>query len=197
MVQQCGEFGCKFGGQPLGDPGDVLQFITRGNARSEDFHKPEGFDAFLRIMSEVERNPLRAGLVARAEDWNWSSLWPGAEGPLLDPGPAPRGADWLGFVNAPMTKAEVTAIRLPLRRDRPFGADAWTSETAQLLDLESSLRPRGCQPRRASLQREKKIAQISWSTTMNRNVPFGPPMNRNVPFGPPPFWAPLLGLPSA
>ena len=107
----------------------------------------------LTVLRYVERNPLRAGLAARAEDWNWSGLWPGAEGPLLDPDPAPRGADWLGFVNAPITEAEVAAMRLSLRRDRPFGSDAWTSETAKLLGLEYSLRPRGRQPRRASPQR--------------------------------------------
>ena len=68
-------------------------------------------------------------------------------------GLVPRGADWLGFVNAPMTEAEVAAIRLSLRRDRPLGTDAWTGETAQHLGLEYSLRPRGRQPRRAGPQR--------------------------------------------
>ena len=29
---------------------------------------------FLRVCRYVERNPLRAGLVTRAEDWRWSSL---------------------------------------------------------------------------------------------------------------------------
>ena len=28
-----------------------------------------------RVCRYVERNPLSAGLVARAEDWRWSSLW--------------------------------------------------------------------------------------------------------------------------
>ena len=64
----------------------------------------------------------------------------------------PRGADWLGFVNAPMTEAEVAAIRLSLRRDRPYGTDSWTDETAGCLGLEYSLRPRGRQPRRPSTQ---------------------------------------------
>ena len=47
---------------------------------------------FLIVCRYVERNPLRAGLVARAEDWRWSSLWRrGKEGlstpPWLSPWP--------------------------------------------------------------------------------------------------------------
>jgi putative transposase len=101
----------------------------------------------LTVIRYVERNPLRAGLVSRAEEWSWSSLRPTGEGLVLDPGPTPRGPDWLEFVNSAMTEAEVVAIRLSLRRDRPYGTDAWTTETASLLGLEYSLRPRGRQPR--------------------------------------------------
>ncbi len=45
-----------------------------------------------------------------------------------------------------MTEAQVAAIRLSLRRDRPYGTDSWTSETAGRLGLEYSLRPRGRHP---------------------------------------------------
>jgi REP-associated tyrosine transposase len=100
----------------------------------------------LTVVRYVERNPLRAGLVERAQEWRWSSLQAAAAGLPLDPGPAPRGLEWLDFVNTPMTEAEVAAIRLSLRRDRPYGTDAWTSETAGPLGLEYSLRSRGRQP---------------------------------------------------
>src|SRR4030042_620738 len=30
---------------------------------------------FLQVCRYAERNPLRAGLVQKAEDWKWSSLW--------------------------------------------------------------------------------------------------------------------------
>jgi len=101
----------------------------------------------LTVVRYVERNPLRAGLVERAQDWRWSSLRADTQGPSLDPGPVPRGAAWLEFVNTPMTEAEVAAIRLSLRRDRPYGTDAWTTETAGCLGLEYSIRARGRQPR--------------------------------------------------
>jgi putative transposase len=32
-------------------------------------------DHFYSVVRSVERNPLRAGLVSRAEEWRWSSLW--------------------------------------------------------------------------------------------------------------------------
>ena len=31
---------------------------------------------FFSVCRYVERNSLRAGLVGRAEDWRWGSLWP-------------------------------------------------------------------------------------------------------------------------
>jgi putative transposase len=31
------------------------------------------------VLRYIERNPLRASLVARAEQWRWSSLWPGGQ----------------------------------------------------------------------------------------------------------------------
>jgi putative transposase len=113
----------------------------------------------LTVIRYLERNPLRAELAERAEDWTWSSLCPGGDGPVLDPGPAPRGADWCEFVNHPMTEAEVAAIRLSLRRDRPYGTDAWTTETAALLGLEYSLRPRGRQRRLPSKPEQKDVSQ--------------------------------------
>jgi putative transposase len=100
-------------------------------------------EQLLTVVRYVERNPLWAGLVERAQDWRWSSLRRDAEGRSLDPGPAPRGANWLEFVNTPMTEAEVVAIRLSLRRDRPYGTDAWTTEAAGCLGLEYSTRARG------------------------------------------------------
>jgi len=101
----------------------------------------------LTVIRYVERNPLRAGLVERAEEWRWSSLRRFGEGAALDAGPVPRNADGTEFVNTPMTEAEVAAIRLSVGRDRPYGSDAWTNETAKLMGLEYSLRARGRQPR--------------------------------------------------
>jgi putative transposase len=61
----------------------------------------------------------------------------------LEPGTVPRGSTWLEGVNAAVSETEVECVRECVRRDRPFGADAWTKATAARLGLESSLRPPG------------------------------------------------------
>ena len=47
-------------------------------------------DHLLTVLRYVERNPLRANLVKRADEWRWSSLWHrvhGAAAGILDEGP--------------------------------------------------------------------------------------------------------------
>ena len=59
-------------------------------------------DHLLTVLRYIERNPLRAGLAKRAEDWRWSSLqhWQ-AIGPVsgVDLGPVPRPENWPQWVN--------------------------------------------------------------------------------------------------
>jgi putative transposase len=103
------------------------------------------------VVRYVERNPLRAGLVPQAQDWRWSSLGASLAGvesaPNLSGDDLLRRGDWTNFVNEVMTEAEEQAIRLSIRRDRPFGSASWTQTTAENVGLESSLRPRGGQKR--------------------------------------------------
>ena len=105
-------------------------------------------DHLLTVLRYVERNALRAGLVKRAQDWRWSSLHgSGTTSHFVHPGPLARPADWLAYVNQPLTPAEVEAVRHCIRRDAPFGGEPWVRKTARQLGLESSLRQRG-RPRR-------------------------------------------------
>jgi putative transposase len=98
-------------------------------------------------MRYIERNPLRAGLVGRADEWPWSSLrwvWAPAQAPVrLKPGTVPRGTLWVEGVNAVTADVELGNFRDSVRRDRPFGTPGWTLETAKVLNLEYSLRSRG------------------------------------------------------
>jgi putative transposase len=53
----------------------------------------------------VERNAVRAGLVGRAEHWQWSSLYrflqeDGRPSEILSQWPMERPKDWADFVNA-------------------------------------------------------------------------------------------------
>jgi putative transposase len=105
----------------------------------------------LAVCRYVERNPLRARLVRRAEAWRWSSLRrertsaqrPAALRPLLADWPIPRPADWRALVNRAQAAAEVEAIRTSVQRGRPFGAPQWLEDVTRRFDLGSTLQPRG------------------------------------------------------
>ncbi len=100
----------------------------------------------LTVLRYVERNPLRAKLVVRAEDWPWSSLrWLRDKRPpsFLDAGPVPRPRNWVQLVNQPQTEQELAALRRSVNRCAPFGNEPWTRRIAKKLGLEASLRPRG------------------------------------------------------
>ena len=104
---------------------------------------------FLWVCRYVERNALRANMVNRAEDWPWSSLWQRlhrSDGPTLAQWPVPLTSDWLTYVNAPQTDAEMAAFRNAIEARRPFGDDEWSREVAKRLGC-ANRRPRG-RPRR-------------------------------------------------
>jgi putative transposase len=103
-------------------------------------------DHLLTVCRYVERNPLRAGLVRRAEDWRWGSLWRRECGTaedrrLLATWPVSRPRSWV--VSAAQTQAELEAVRAAMYRGRPYGGDGWVGRTAVRLGLEGTLRPRG------------------------------------------------------
>jgi putative transposase len=106
-------------------------------------------DHLLTVLRYVERNPLRAKLVERAEQWPWSSLAKHHGGTPpdwlhpVDGWPARRREDWLDWVNHPQTEAEEAAVLTSIRRGRPYGTDRWVARAAKTLNLESTLRPRG------------------------------------------------------
>ena len=103
------------------------------------------------VMRYVERNALRAELVARAEHWLWSSLrWRTTQCSWqieLAPSPILLPDDWVSYVNEPQTLAEVEAIRTYIQRQRPFGADRWVEDKASDLGLLHTLASFG-RPRR-------------------------------------------------
>ena len=94
----------------------------------------------------IEGNPLRAGLVSRAEEWPWSSLrWLNSEGrpAFLSEGPVQRPTDWLERVNLPLTHKELQALRRSVNQGVPFGDSDWASHTAAELGLKSGRPPCG------------------------------------------------------
>jgi hypothetical protein len=108
----------------------------------------------LGLLRYVERNPLSAGLVDRAQLWRWGSLWARTRGTeaikaLLSPWPVERPANWTARVNAPLTKKELDRVRASIERGRPYGGDEWVRETVKDLGMEQTVRPVG-RPRKTS-----------------------------------------------
>jgi putative transposase len=106
---------------------------------------------FLKVCRYVERNPVRAGLVDRAEQWPWGSLCkrdpacthkPGAD-QLLDAWPVHRRRGWIDWVNQPESPEELAAVRTCVRRERPYGDEPWARAVAQRLGSVQSLQPPG------------------------------------------------------
>ena len=103
---------------------------------------------FLTLCRYVERNPLAAGAVQRAELWRWGSLWIRLHGDakqksLLTQWPVDRPRDWASHVNDPLQESELSAIQTSLARGRPFGSAAWTEKTVARLDLRHTIRGEG------------------------------------------------------
>jgi putative transposase len=96
-------------------------------------------DHFYQLCRYVERNPLRANLVTRAELWRWSSLWQIANEHSdveLHPWPLPRHSGWLDYVNSIETEAELRAIRDCAQYGRPYGSAIWKRSLAAQLRVD-------------------------------------------------------------
>jgi putative transposase len=110
---------------------------------------------FLSVCRYVERNALRANLVAKAQDWRWNSLWARGDrsssvAPMLTAWPVERPGRWTTLVNRAETEEELAALRRAIDRGRPYGDDRWSQRTARALGTESSLRPIGRPPKSGS-----------------------------------------------
>jgi putative transposase len=111
------------------------------------------------VLRYAEFNPVRAKLVKKAEQWQWSSAsqWRQKDGrpSFLTEGLVERPKDWLAWVNQAAELKELEALRLSVNRGNPFGSPGWVARTAKQLGLESTLRPRG-RPKKAANEPRKK-----------------------------------------
>lgn len=99
----------------------------------------------LTVWRYIERNPLRANLVTRAEAWPWSSLSESRlarGGPILAQSPFELPADWLERVNRPQTQLELTSIRSAIAEGSPFGTAEWRSVADSLVGWRQQGRPK-------------------------------------------------------
>lgn len=152
-----------------GDLGRFMQWLLTSHVRRYHRHHHSSghvwqgrFKAFpiqqdehyLAVLRYVERNPLRAKLVKRAENWFWSSLHErltGQPSELLHPGPVPLPRNWKDLVNRPQTEVELagcaiasTAARrlaATLGPSSPPNAWTWNPPSAPAADRKSSMSP--------------------------------------------------------
>lgn len=146
-----------------GDLSDWMQWLTTAHVRRYHRHyKSSGhvwqgrFKSFpiqsdehlLTVMRYVERNPVRAQPLPtlKSQDWPWSSVGTppnDCQIPRLEPGPVERPANWLDWVNQPLSETENEAMQNCLSRGQPYGQERWKVEAAKTHGIESTLRPRG------------------------------------------------------
>lgn len=144
-----------------GDLGRWMQWLFTSHVRRYHRHYESSghvwqgrFKAFpierdehlLTVLRYVERNPLRAKLASRAEDWPWSSLAGRLRGDSpawLATSPVALPNTWRRWVNQPQNELELAAVRTSVVRGAPFGSASWSRVAARRLGLQSTLRPRG------------------------------------------------------
>jgi len=85
-----------------------------------------------RTLRYVEANPVRAGLVLRAQQWRWSSLQERLWEPRLisdGPVPLPPPDHWAALVNAALAPEELSSLR-PKRPRRGVG-EVWRGQSSR------------------------------------------------------------------
>jgi len=102
----------------------------------------------------VELNPVRAGLVMRAEDYPWSSARAHAweeEDPLLSPSQPFPGAvkDWVDWLAAGLREDEINDLRIHTRTGRPLGSPGFLDHLEGVLN-------RILRPQKAGRKRKKE-----------------------------------------
>jgi putative transposase len=106
----------------------------------------------LTVLRYLERTPLAAGLVERAQLWRFGSLYARTQGDpeiksMLAPWPIERPLNWTARVNAPLSARDLERVKVSIERSRPFGSDDWVRRTTSRLGLEHTVRPEGRPPK--------------------------------------------------
>jgi putative transposase len=109
-------------------------------------------ESLLTILRYVERTPVTAGLVEKAQLWRFSSLSARTRGnqaikSLLAPWPVERPSNWSARVNTRLTERDLERVQVSIARSRPFGDDDWVRRTTSRLGLEHTVRPEGRPPK--------------------------------------------------
>ena len=95
------------------------------------------------VTRYIEANPVRAGLTATAQDWQWSSHRERQSAKLVDKLPINLPEKWAETVNMSLTDNELEKMQRSIKRQTPFGSPPWQEIICSQLGLESTIRPKG------------------------------------------------------
>jgi len=118
--------------------GHVYQGTYKSFPVEEDKHLHD-------LIRYIEQNPLRAKLVERAEDWQWSSLYRRVRNnkedkKLLSPLPTVLPANYLESVNTLLDKAKLDIIRHSVGKGTPYGNTSWIDKMVDDYNMGSTIR---------------------------------------------------------
>ena len=100
------------------------------------------------VIRYVEQNPLRAKLVERAEDWQWSSLYRRQRNNKEDKKlvailPTELAANYLESVNTVFKDKDLQCVRHSITKGTPYGDADWVRDMVEKYDLTSTMRGPG------------------------------------------------------
>ena len=118
--------------------GTIYQGRYKAIAVKDDHH-------YLVVCRYVERNPIKAGLVASAADWPWSSasVIAGSIQPRTTEWPVARPEPWGAYVDRDESPGEFERLQTAIRLGTPYGPHGWREDAATRLRWPSGLRSRG------------------------------------------------------
>ena len=106
-------------------------------------------DAYLlTAIKYIERNPVRAKLVKRVEQWRWGSGYRRLDGSkkerelLFDP-PIDLPRNYRAWVNEPDKEDDLTDLRISATKGKPFGTMKWTERMVERFGLQATMRVPG------------------------------------------------------
>ena len=96
----------------------------------------------LTVCRYVVRNPIRAGLVERVEQWRWSSAGTSGAVPVHE-WPMACPTEWRDWVNKGEPHEQLHAIRRSVIKGQPYGSETWVERMVKQWNLGATLRDRG------------------------------------------------------
>ncbi len=102
----------------------------------------------LTLVKYIERNPVRAKIVSKCEDWQWGSAYRRILGTvkqkkLLTSLPATLPSNYKSWINTNDKPDDLVLIRNSLNRGVPYGGETWREKMIKDFNLESTVRSPG------------------------------------------------------